>query len=97
MVVEGMRTGSLCGRHGNGSWSTLVRPKFFWIGVASVSHGSAYRLTVIDCIINTYILDARSADGGVFWSGNSVLTSPFFTIVVLGQKLATRIASKGLL
>ena len=74
-----------------------MRPKIFEIGAASVSHGSAYRLTVIDCIINTYILDARSADGGVFWCGNWVLTSPFFTMVILGRKLATRIASKGLL
>ena len=70
MVLEGTWNGSPCGRHGNGSWSTLVRPKFFEIGAASVSHGSAYRLTAIDCIINTYILNARSADGGVFWCGN---------------------------
>ena len=66
IVVEGTWTGNPSGRHGNGSMSTPVRPIFFEVGVASVSHGSAYRLTQIDWIINAYTLDARSADGGTF-------------------------------
>ena len=77
--------------------STPVRPIFFEVGVASVSHGSANRLTQIDWIINEYTLNERSADGGVVWSGNWVFTAPFLTMVVLVRKLATRIASKRLL
>ena len=78
--------------------STPVRPIFFEVGVVSVSHGSANRLTQIDWFINAYTtLNGRSADGGVVWSGNWVFTAPFFTRVVLVRKLATRIASKRLL
>ena len=97
MIVEGKWANNSSGRHGNGSMNTPVRPNFFEVGVASVSHGSNNRLTQIDWIINAYTLDARSADGGIFWSGNWVLTVTFFTMVVLVRKLATRIASKRLL
>jgi hypothetical protein len=57
---------------------------------------SANRLTEIDRSINVYIVDARSANGGILWFGDWVLTAPFFTMVVLARKLATRIASKRL-
>ena len=70
MIVEGTWANNHRGRHGNGSMNTLVRPNFFEVGVASVSHGSNHRLTQIDWIINAYTLYARSADGGIFWSGN---------------------------
>ena len=97
MIVEGKWANNPSGRHGNGSMSTLVRPNFFEVGVESASHGSANRLTQIDWIIDFYTLNARSADGGVFWSGNCVLASSFFTMVILVRKLTTRIASKRLL
>ena len=71
-----------------------MRPKNFEIGLGSISRGSANRLTEIDRIINVHIVDARSANGGILWFRDCVLTAPFFTMVVLVRKLATRIASK---
>ena len=44
--------------------------------------------------MNLNTLNERSANGGVLWSGDWVLTSSYFTMVVLEQKLATMIASK---